>query len=98
MALKIDERNTKDDRVLVLSPVEGKDPLSSTGLVDKRLFTGENELHAVKDPQTCFWSLRYTAGVVPPVLKQSFTSFNKLKEFVEQYYNKRNIEIKKIID
>ena len=86
------------DRVIVLEPIDDKQPLSSTGLVDPRLFTGENKLHAIKNPQTCLWSLKYDMGIVPPPLKGQYTGFNALKKFCEDYFNKRNMRIKEIID
>jgi hypothetical protein len=86
------------DRVLVLSVIDGQRPLSSTGLADPRLFTGENKLHAIKDPQTCMWFLKYEQGGIPPVLKQMFTSFKMLLKFTRDYFEKRNIEIKEILD
>ena len=69
------------DRVLVLEVVDGEKPLSSTGLVDPRLFTGENKLHAIKNPQTCLWHLTYEMGVLPATLKGEYTGFNQLKKF-----------------
>ena len=82
------------DRVLVLKVKDGKAPLTSTGLVDNRLFSGENNLHGVMDPQSCLWSFKYEMGGLPPALKdQKFTSFSVLKRYAEEYFKKRNIEI-----
>lgn len=92
------EKMSKPDRILELRPANGKKTLSSTGLVDTRLFTGENKLHAIKDPATCFWYLKYESGIVPQPLKQHFTSFGALKKFAEHYFGKRNIVIDKVID
>ncbi len=86
------------DRILVLGPMEGKKPLSTGGLADPRLFTGENRLHAIKDPATCMWYLKYEMGIRPEEMKQMFTTFSALKKFAERYYAKRNIEIKEIKD
>jgi hypothetical protein len=87
------------DRILVLKPLEGKSTLSSTGLVDRRLFTGEiNNLHAVMDKQTSLWTLKYERGEVPNAFKQKFTSFSRLFSFAEDYFKKRNLEIKEIKD
>lgn len=85
------------DRVLVLETVDKKKPLSSSGLVDSRLFTGENKLHAIKDPQTNLWSFKYEMGGLPAPLKQSFTSWSMLKKFASDYFAKRNVFIKEII-
>lgn len=89
-------RNT--DRIIVLEKMEGKDTLSTKGMVDNRLFTGENKLHAVMDPQNCQWSLRYDSGILPGTLAGKWTSFSKLQEFVTSYFYRRNINVKQIID
>lgn len=90
------EKNS--DRILVLAPMEGKFVKSGTGIVDKQLFTGGNNLHAIMDNASCLWILKYDHGALPPVLKQKWTSFSKLYAFVEDYMNKRNIQIKEVID
>ena len=85
------------DRVICLEPVEGKTVLSSTGIVDKRLFNGENRLHAVKDPQFNFWYMKYDSGRLPEPLQQKFTSFTALLKFAEDYMARRNVRIKEVI-
>ena len=87
----------KSDRIIVLSPIDGK-ARNTSGMLDPRLFNGENKLHAVKDPKGTLWSLHYDKGVTPTPLKQRFTSFNDLYKFVEQYYIKRNIKIVNVED
>lgn len=87
-----------DDRVFVLEIIDGKLPLTYLGLVDKRLFSGENRLHAIKDSQYQLWSLKYEMGGVPEPLKQQFTSFKSLVKFTTDYFARRNIKIKEIID
>ena len=89
--------NASTDRILVLEPIDDKKPLSSTGLVDPRLFTGENKLHAIKDPQTCLWHFKYEQGILPPTLKGQYTGFNQLKKTAEDYFTKRNMKIKEVI-
>lgn len=89
-------KNEITDRVFVLAPMDGKDPLSTKGLVDPRLFSGENNLHAIMDPTNCMWYLRYDAGILEQPLKQKFTNFKILKKFVEDYYRRRNIQVKEI--
>lgn len=84
------------DRVLELTVMEGKKALDSIGNADKRLFTGENKLHAIMDTQTTLWKLKYDMGDVPSVLKGSFTSFKAVHQHAKEYYNQRNIEIKEI--
>ncbi len=91
-------KNLKTDIVFKLKPMEGKKPTSASGLVDNRLFTGENNLHAVMDTQYSLWYLKYDNGAVPPPLQQRFTSFSKLLNFVTDYYSKRNIEITEVHD
>jgi hypothetical protein len=85
------------DRKLSVRPIDGKAPVSSTGLIDNRLFTGENTLHAIRD-NTSLWSLRYDSGLVPEPLRRRFTSFQKLFDFAKTYFAKRNIEIKEVLD
>lgn len=88
----------KMDRVIELEPIDGK-ATGSTGLVDPQLFTGENNLRAVHDPRTRLWSFRYNHGGLPPALRnKSFTSFDRLKQFAENYFKKRNVKITKVID
>src|SRR5258706_151479 len=88
----------KTDIVLILKPMEGKKALSGTGIVDQSLFTGDNHLHAKLDPQTCLWYPEMDKGVLPPQLKQRFTSFSKLYDFVKTYYGRRNIELVEVLD
>lgn len=86
------------DRILVLKVIDGKAPVASTGLVDKRLFTGENNLHAVMDTQTTLWTVKYDNGGLPEPLKQQFTSFGSLLKYVSAYFRKRNVEIVEVKD
>ena len=85
------------DRIMVLEVIDGKKPISNIGLVDPRLFTGENKLHAVKDPQTNLWNFKYEYGVLPPQLKGQYTGFNQLKKVCEDYFEKRNMRLKEVI-
>lgn len=90
--------NTSDDRILVLDlidPTTG--PLNTIGMTDKRLFNGGNKLHGIKDPQTCLWYFKLDHGVLPPSMKQLFTSFKVLLKFAEDYYKQRNIKVKETI-
>jgi hypothetical protein len=92
-------KERKSDRILVIKPIDGKTPLSSTGLLDPRIFTGEgNNLHATMDTSNCIWYFKYENGGLPNELKQRFTSFNKLMDFAEIYFNKRNLKIVEVID
>lgn len=87
-----------DDRVLVLSVMEGMKPLNTLGTQDPRLFNGENKLHGMKDPVTNLWRFKYDQGIVPPPLKGSFTSFRALLKHAHEYYSKRNILITEVQD
>jgi hypothetical protein len=87
-----------DDRVFVFKPAEGKKQLSSTGIVDPKLFTGDNKLVASKEEDTNLWVLKYTDGIVPPVFKQRFTSFSAAMKFAKNYFNKRGFQITEVID
>lgn len=87
------------DRVLMLEPLEGKTALSSTGLVDNRLFTGEQNLYLKMDPETCLWSFQYTNnGLLPQGLAGRFTSFKAGFKHAEGYFLKRNIRITQVKD
>lgn len=87
-----------NDRVFILGPIDGKKPLNTAGMVDSRLFTGENRLHAILNEQNSMWSLKYDSGILPLPFRQYFTSFGKAERQVRDYYAKRNVEIKQIID
>lgn len=90
------EKMKSDDRVIMLRPMEGKQTISSTGLVDKRLFTGENKLHACWESRTGMWHLHYEIGALPPALKGAWTLFSELETHVRSYFKSRNIEVVEI--
>lgn len=98
MAISPESKMISPDRVLVLKVKEGMKPMSTTGAADPRLFTGENKLHAIMDPQSCLWKMRYDSGIVPLPLQGTFTGFRALKKFADAYYDKRNIEIIEVRD
>lgn len=83
------------DRILSISTIEGVTPTSSTGLVDSRLFKGGNKLHALRDDNGNLWRLKYEQGDLPGALKQRFTSFPKLLQFVENYFERRGLRVTK---
>lgn len=88
-----------DDRIIMVKPIAGKDSLDSKGLTDKRLWTGENKVHGIRDPYTGLWYIRYELGAPPPAVRdQNFTSFKSLLEYVKEYFSKRNIEVTEVID
>lgn len=92
----IDDKNETTDKVLKLTFKEGS-TTGSHGLVDKRLVTGENKLHAVMDKQTTLWHFYYEHGILPPQLVGFWTSFFRLKKHADEYFNKRNIYISEVI-
>lgn len=92
------ETNRSDDRLIEIKVIDGKKPVSVTGLVDPRLFTGENKLHLYKDPKDLLWTYKYDHGAVPKVLKQKFTTYTKALETLRVYLNNRNLEITRILD
>lgn len=91
---KITEEEATPERVLVLKPIDGTKPLSSTGNVDPRLFTGGNNCRVLMDKHSGLWFFKFDVGGLPEPLKdQFFTSFNKAKEHAEAYFKTRNIQI-----
>lgn len=88
-------KNVSTDRIFVIKPKEGK-ASDYRGIIDKRLFNGENKLHAVQDAG--LWFLRYEIGAVPAALKQRFTNFNQLMKYMTNYFNMRNIELVEVQD
>lgn len=81
------------DRILKLKIMDDKKPLNSIGMVDPRLFTGENRIRVVKDVQTNFWSFKYDQGVTPEALACKFTNFSSALKHATLYYKNRNIEV-----
>lgn len=86
-----------DDRILVLKLMEGKKPIAANGTIDPRLFTGENKLHAIFDPRSGMWNMRYETGGLPGALQQKFMEFHELEEFARTYFKSRNVEIVDVI-
>lgn len=83
------------NRLLVMKKIAGESTKDSRGMTDNRLFTGENEVRAVFEGS--LWRIKYSVGDVPPVLKQHFTSFKKLLEFVAPYYRSRGLAIVDVV-
>jgi len=92
------QKNRSEDRVLVLKVMEGKSPITTGGMADKRIFSGEPNLHAIRGPFDNLWRLRYIHGVLPRPFQQSWTSFSSLLDFAKGYFAKRNIEIVEVQD
>jgi hypothetical protein len=87
-----------DDRIFIFKPIEGMERLSSTGMIDQRVLNGENRLHAIKEPATGLWYVKYDKGGVPPALKEKWTSFNTMKKQIAEYYRKRGVETVEVED
>lgn len=99
MHVEPETNNRSTDRVLELSPIEGKAALNTSGQPDKRLFTGEQKLHIKMDPQTCLWYCQWEQnGLLPDGLKGTFTGFKSAIKHVEGYFLRRNIKVTKVID
>jgi hypothetical protein len=91
-----DEKTQTNDRVLVLKPRPDQNTLDNKGLIDNRLFKGENNLHAIMDTQTLLWTMKYEKGGLPEPLKQSWTSFKRLFDYAEKYFNSRGVDISEV--
>jgi len=87
-----------DDRILVLKTMDGKKPTNSQGLTDPRLFTGENKLHCIRGPFDSLWRFKAQTGLLPEPMKGTFTNFDKALDFAQNYFRKRNVEIKEVVD
>lgn len=86
-----------EDRIIKLTPIEGVKPQRYDGLPDKKLFTGENELHAVANGT--LWHLKYKSGALPPALaNKQWTNFTRAYEAAKKYYNARGVDIKEVIN
>lgn len=92
------EKMQTNDRVLVLKTMDGKSPKDSRGIVDSRLFTGENKIHGVYDERTGLWNLRYETGALPGAMQQKFQTFTELEDFARKYFKTRNVEIIEVIN
>lgn len=84
-------------RVFKLEVIDGKKPKSSTGLIDPRVFSGENNFAAVRDSRN-IWSFKVKAGGLPEALKSKYTTFENLYEYAVKYFAGRNMKITEVID
>lgn len=87
-----------NDRKFVLEEIPNYKPLKTMGILDPQLFKGGNTLHAIWDEAYMLWYLKYEKGAIPGALAQKFTKFSLLKDFVENYFNRRGFKIKEVID
>lgn len=79
------------DRTLVLERENPKE--RDGGILDPGVFTGKNALHILREPGTDLWVFKYDHGVVPPNLRNKYTSFNIAKEQAEIYFKTKKIKI-----
>lgn len=95
MELRTGMANATKDKILTLA--QRANVKATNGLIDRRLFSGGNRLHAILE-NNGLWSLRYDFGIVPEPLKQKFTSFSTALKTVKYYFDSRNIDVKEIIE
>lgn len=89
---------SSSDRVLELAPIEGRPALTTAGTPDKRLFTGEQKLHIKMDPETTLWHFQWEQnGVLPSPLQGRYTGFKSAIKHAEEYFEKRNIRVTRVI-
>lgn len=89
---------SKTDRIFSLTPRPGVKTTDAQGLVDPRLFKGENKLHAVMDSGSCHWFLKYEQGGIPEPLRGRFTNFKKATEAAKTYFDSRGVDISEVIN
>jgi hypothetical protein len=77
--------------------MDDKKPVSSTGIVDPRLYKGGNKLYATRG-EDFLWYVKYDKGAIPPALQQKWTHFPRMVEDITGYFNSRNVAIKQIED
>lgn len=83
------------DRILVL---EREDPKVKDGILDPGVFTGKNALHVKQEDLSDLWVFKYDHGVVPPNLRNKYTSFNLAKAQAEIYFKTKKIKIVDVKD
>ena len=93
-----DTKMRSSDIVLKLKIKDGEKPKSATGLVDHRLFKGDNNLHVILDPQTMFYSFKMDHGILPEPFRQRFTGLSKAISFAKEYFETRNVEVTEVLD
>ncbi len=86
-----------DVRTITFKLMDGKNPLSSTGIIDHRLYKGENRIYATRD-ENFLWYVKYDKGAIPPALNQKWTHFPRMIDDLTAYFNTRNVVIKQIED
>lgn len=84
------------DRILVLEKENPKE--KDGGILDPGVFTGKNALHIKQEALSDLWVFKYDHGVVPPNLRNKYTSFNLAKEQAEIYFKTKKIKIVDVKD
>ena len=91
-------KNMSTDRILMLEKIEGEPTRNARGEVKNGMFNGEQKMHAIRDQGTNFWKLQMERGLLSETLKQQWTTFGKLKIYLDEYLKRRGLRIKEIID
>lgn len=86
----IEQKMHSEDRMLNIEHIPNA---KSTSLIDPKLFTGEQEIHAVRGPFDNLWRVKYNKGTLPTPLKQSFTNFQQLFNFCVAYFGRRGVKV-----
>lgn len=97
----VESKMRSADRILMLEEIPGKEARAGTtkGIIDPTLFKeGGNRLHCVMEPETCLWTFKYEAGMIPPMLKGHWTGFRAAKKHAEEYFYTRNIRVSEVKD
>lgn len=97
--ISTESRIRSPDRILKLEVIDGKKPKSVMGIIDSRLFQGDdNRIHIIMDLETSLWSIRYDKGSVPPALSGQYTGFKQAFDHTSKYFETRNVRITQVID
>lgn len=86
----------KTDRTILLERIDPKN--KDNGMIDPKVFAGENNLHLVMDLVTGLWTFKYERGVVPGPLRDRFASPKQALVFAEAYLKTKNIKIVEVQD
>lgn len=92
-----EEKMHSPTRELKIALKEGKTAKNSSGLIDTRLFNGENKLFCIMD-EYGNWFFKYQNGLLPEPLKCKFTRVSKAVEYAKQYFAKRDLEVTEVKD
>ena len=93
---KVEEKMRSDDRILVIKDVDPK--RVDKGFLGASLSDEKNTLHAIREPWSNLWYLKYTHGILPGPFKQKFTSFERLIKFLNDYLDRRGLKLERVED